>query len=394
MATPEYHHGSRTEEVSGSALSVTTISTAIIGLVATGEDADVTTFPLNTAVLLTNAKSMLGKAGTKGTLAQSLLHITNLVSCPVVVVRVAEGADDAQTSANVIGSVTAAGTYTGMQALLTAEARTGVRPRIIGCPGLDTEEVTTALAIVAKSLRAMSYASCADAATVSECLTYRQQFSGRELMLIWPDFSYFDTVGAKTATALTVAVALGLRAQIDQNVGWHKTLSNVPVDGVTGITKDVYFAFQQVGTDADLLNAKGITTLINRQGFRFWGSRTCDDAQFIFESYTRTAQVLADSMAEAMFSYIDQPLSPVLVKEIIDGFNRKGAQLVRDGALIGFKAFWNADLNSTDEMKNGRGTISYKYTPVPPFEDVTLQQEFTDEFFVNLSSAIATQTGS
>ncbi|MGE7139657.1 phage tail sheath subtilisin-like domain-containing protein [Luteibacter sp. NPDC031894] len=390
----EYHHGARTQEVSGAALSVTTVSTAIIGLVATGADADDTIFPLNTAVLLTNAKSQIGKAGTQGTLAQSLLHITNLVSCPIIVVRVEEGADEAQTSVNVIGNVTATGAYTGMQALLTAEARTGVRPRIIGCPGLDTEEVTTAMAIVAKNLRAYSYASCSGAATVSDCLAYREQFSARELTLIWPDFSYFDTVGAKTATALTVAVAMGLRAQIDQKVGWHKTLSNVPVDGVTGITKDVYFAFQQVGTDADLLNAKGITTLINRQGFRFWGNRTCDDAEFIFESYTRTAQVLADSMAEAMFPYIDKPMSPVLIKDIIDGFNAKGAQYVRDGMLIGFKAFWNPDLNTTDELKNGRGVISYKYTPVPPFEDVTLQQEFTDEFFVNLSSAIATQIGS
>jgi phage tail sheath protein FI len=393
MAT-EYHHGARTDEVNGTSLSVKLISTAIIGLVATGEDADATTFPLNTAVLVTNAKSLLGKAGTKGTLGQSLLHISNLVSCPIVVVRVAEGADDAQTSVNVIGTVTADGVYTGLQAMLTAQSRLGVQPRILGCPGLDTQEVTTAQAIVAKKLRAFSYASCADAATVAECLTYRQQFSQRELMLVWPDFGYFDDVGAKTATALTIAIAMGLRAQIDQNVGWHKTISNVPVDGVTGITKDVYFAFQQVGTDADLLNAQGVTTLINRQGFRFWGSRTCDDSEFIFESYTRTAQVLADSMAEAMFPYIDQPLSPVLVKDIIDGFNNTGSKLVTAGYLIGFEAFWNPALNSTDDLKNGRGVISYKYTPVPPFEDVTLQQEFTDEFFVNLSSAIASQAAS
>jgi phage tail sheath protein FI len=386
MAT-EYHHGATVEEVNAAGLSVKTVSTAVIGLVATGTDADAIAFPLNTAVLVTNPKSLIGKAGVVGTLAKALQHISDQVSCPVVVVRVAAGADDAQTSTNVIGGTSADGNYTGMQALLTAEAKLGVRPRILGCPGLDSHEVVTALATVAQKLRGFAYAYC-DGETVADCLIYRQQFSARELMLIWPDFTYFDTTTSKTATALTIAVALGLRAQLDQTVGWHKTLSNVPVNGITGINKDVYFAFQQTGTDADLLNAQGITTLIGRNGYRFWGSRTCDDAQFIFESYTRTAQVLADSMAEAMFSYADKPVSPVLIREVIDGFNAKGAQFKRDGMLLGFRAYWNPDLNSTDEMKNGKFKISYEYTPVPPFEQIGLQQTFTDEFFADLSSAI------
>jgi phage tail sheath protein FI len=42
------------------------------------------------------------------------------------VVRVAEGADDAATASNVIGTTTAEGTKTGMQALLAAQAQLGV----------------------------------------------------------------------------------------------------------------------------------------------------------------------------------------------------------------------------------------------------------------------------
>lgn len=392
MATTEYHHGALVTETSDAALSVKTVSTAVIGLMATATDADIATFPMNKAVLITNPKAAIAKAGKLGTLAQALGHISDQVTCPVVVVRVAEGADDAQTSANVIGGTSADGSYTGMQALLTAEAKLKVRPRILGVPGLDTKEVTTALAVVAQKLRAFAYASCADAASVTECLAYRENFSARELMLIWPDFSYFDTVTSTTVTALTIAVALGLRAKLDQDIGWHKTLSNVAVNNITGITQDVYFAFQQVGTDADLLNAKGVTTLIGRQGYRFWGSRTCDEDTFIFESYTRTAQVLADSIAESLFAVTDQPVSPILVREVIDGINAKGRQFVRDGQLLGFKAWFDPALNSTDEMKNGKFTISYQYTPVPPFEQIGLRQTFTDTYFADLSSAIANAT--
>jgi phage tail sheath protein FI len=55
-------------------------------------------------------------------------------------------------------------------------------------------------------------------------------------MLIWPDFINFDTVLNADATAYASARALGLRAKIDEQTGWHKTLSNVGVNGVTGIS--------------------------------------------------------------------------------------------------------------------------------------------------------------
>lgn len=60
-------------------------------------------------------------------------------------------------------------------------------------------------------------------------MEYRKNFSQRELMVIWPDFLAWDTVKNTTATAYATARALGLRAYIDQTVGWHKTLSNVGV---------------------------------------------------------------------------------------------------------------------------------------------------------------------
>jgi phage tail sheath protein FI len=390
MAT-EYHHGARPDEVNGSPLSVTTISTAVIGMVCTAMDADAATFPLDTPVLITDAKAAIAKAGIKGTLSSSLNAISGLVRCPVVVVRVTEGVDDAATTANVIGTVNANGKYTGMQALLTAESSLKVRPRILGVPGLDTQAVTTAMVTVAKKLRGFVYAMCDDCLTISDCLAYREDFGARELMLIWPDFSYFDTTAAATAKAQTVAIALGLRAQLDQQVGWHKTLSNVPVDNVTGITKDVFFQFLgDGGSDADLLNAQGITTLINRNGFRFWGSRTCDEAQFTFESYTRTAQVITESMGESLFEYADKPASAGLIRDVVDGFNRKLRQFKRDGYLIGGKAWFDPSLNTPDEMKNGKFQISYDYTPVPPFEQITLQQTFTDTYFADLATAVAT----
>ncbi|MFP3490966.1 phage tail sheath subtilisin-like domain-containing protein, partial [Staphylococcus sp. SIMBA_130] len=76
-------------------------------------------------------------------------------------------------------------------------------------------------------LRAFAYASAYGCQTIPEVLDYRKNFSQRELMLIYPDFLSWDSVKSAEATAYATARALGLRAKIDEEIGWHKTLSNI-----------------------------------------------------------------------------------------------------------------------------------------------------------------------
>lgn len=384
-----YHHGARVIEVNDGSRPIRTVATAVIGMVATASDADATAFPLDKPVLITDVRTAIGKAGTAGTLATSLQAIADHVNTVCVVVRVADGANEAENTTNVIGTVTLEGQRTGMQALLAAEALIGVKPRILGCPGLDTQAVTTALASIAKKLRAFVYASCWDCATFQEAMAYRLNFSARELMLIWPDFLAWDTVTSSTKAAHAVARALGLRALIDQQQGWHKTLSNVGVNGVTGIDPAVFWDLQNPNTDAGLLNAADVTTLIRANGFRFWGSRTCsDDPLFAFENYTRTAQILADTIAESMLWAIDKPMHPSLVRDILESINAKFRDLQAQGYIIGAQAWYDEALNDKDTQKAGKLRISYDYCPVPPLEDLTLRQHITDSYLVDFASRI------
>ncbi|HIH7629452.1 TPA: phage tail sheath protein, partial [Yersinia enterocolitica] len=320
----DYHHGARVLEINEGTRVISTISTAIVGMVCTSDDADATAFPLNTPVLITDVRAAAGKAGKKGTLAASLLAIAEQSRPVTIVVRVATGKDEAETTSNIIGGADENGRYTGMKALLDAQSVTGVRPRILGVPGLDNQEVSTALASICQQLRAFAYISAYGCKTLSEAILYRDNFSQRELMLIWPDFLSWNTTANSTDIAYATARALGLRAKIDTDTGWHKTLSNVGVNGVTGISASVYWDLQTVGTDADLLNQACVTTLVRKDGFKFWGSRTCsDDPLFAFENYTRTAQILADTMAEAQLWAIDRPMHPTLVKDMIGSINAK-----------------------------------------------------------------------
>ncbi|WP_339511926.1 phage tail sheath protein [Pseudomonas sp. RL_15y_Pfl2_60] len=388
MAT-DYHHGVRVIEINVGTRPIRTISTAVIGMVCTAADADAVTFPLNTPVLLTDVLSAIGNAGTQGTLAASLDAIADNASPFTIVVRVEEGEDAAGTTANIIGTVTAEGQFTGLKALLAAKTKLGVTPRILGVPGLDSQEVTTELVAVAQQLRAFAYASCWECATKEDAVAYRDNFGARELMLIWPDFLSFDTVAEATATAPAVARALGLRAKLDEQVGWHKTISNIPVNGVTGINKDVFWDMQNPATDAGLLNENDVTTLIREGGFRFWGSRTCsDDPLFAFENYTRTAQVLADTMAEAHLWAVDKPMHPSLVRDIMEGINAKFRELKSQGYIIDGECWYDESANDATTLKAGKLYLDYDYTPVPPLENLLLRQRITDRYLVDFASRI------
>ncbi|GLS13618.1 phage tail sheath subtilisin-like domain-containing protein [Hydrogenophaga electricum] len=382
MALDAFHHGTRVVELEGGVRPIQTIQTGVIGLVATAEDADAATFPLNRPVLCAGDAAMIDKAGETGTLARALSAIFEQTRPMIVIVRVGTAGEGSPTQDELVVGGYTDGMATGIKALGAAKAQLGVQPRVLGAPGLDTQVVTTAMVSLAEQSRSMVYAR-AVGSTKEAAATYRENFGSRELCLHWPDFKN----GANTVEA--GAVALGLRAKIDNVTGWHKTLSNVPVNGVTGISKDVSWLQQSMETDAGYLNNHEITALIRQEGFRFWGNRTCsDDPLFAFESFARTAHILADTMAEAHFWANDKVMSPGLVKDIIEGVNAKMREWVQYGYLIGGSAWYDPDVNTAATLSSGRIAIDYDYTPTPPLEDLMFRQRITDRYWMDFNSAI------
>ncbi|MBG3115111.1 phage tail sheath protein [Proteus mirabilis] len=385
----DYHHGVRVIEINEGTRPIRTISTAIVGVVCTADDADEKTFPLNKPILLTDVSQAIGKAGKTGTLASTLKAIADQAKPITVVVRVEQGESEAETTTNIIGGTTEEGLKTGLQALLASQSQHSIKPRIIGAPGHDTLAVANEIAVICQKLRAFGYVSAYDCKNISEAIKYRDNFGQRELMVIFPDFTSWDSVTNSESTAYATARALGLRAKLDNDIGWHKTLSNITVNGVTGISKDIYWDLQDPATDAGLLNEKGVTTLIRRDGFRFWGSRTCsDDPLFAFESYTRSAQVLADTMAEGQMWAIDKPLTPSLARDIVETINAKLRSLVSQGYLLGGECWYDPTSNSKEELKDGKLTLDYDYTPVPPMENLMLRQRITDKYLMDFGNKI------
>lgn len=381
-----YYHGIRVTEVSEGARAMNTVATSVIGLVSVAEDADPVTFPLNTPVLIDDLSTALGKAGDDGKLALTLKAIADQASPPIVVVRVAEGeGEDAEEIADdqiakIVGTTTPGGQLTGMQALLGAESQLGVRPRILGVPGYDVQQVATDLATVAQKLRGFAY-TAAQGDTLADVIDYRENFGAREQMLIWPEFSDFD--------GSAIARALGLRSKIDTQIGWHKTLSNVAINGVTGIDRPVPFSILgNETTTASLLNDADVTTLVRMNGYRFWGNRTCsDDPQFAFESTVRTAQVLQDTIANGLIWAIDKPITKGLIRDILESINAEFRRLKSQGFIIGAEAFFREQDNSALAMKAGKLVFHFEYTDCAPAEAIGIQQVVSEKFYAELLAA-------
>lgn len=394
MALTPRRHGVKIIEVAAGPLLLAIAATAVWGIVATAPAADDEIFPLDTPVLVTDIEAAIEAAGAGGSLAASLKAIGDQARAVGVVVRVAEGQGGnpedvaADLVSNLVGGG-AAGSRTGMQALLDAESVTGVRPRILAVPGASDRVVGEALGMLAGRLNAIAYFDAGPVRTVAAATAFRGNFAHRELFLIFGDFLAADPFTKEVAPSFAAARAVGLRARLDQEIGFHKTISNVPVAGVVGITPPVSWDLQDENTEAGLLNGADITCLIRRDGYRFWGNRGCaSDPRFAFESAVRTNQVLRDTIADGVFPYIDRPLTPALARDIVASINALFRRLKAAGLIIGAEAYLT-DANTPDQLAVGKLRIGYRFTPCAPLEDLSIESLITDEFYADFNQLAA-----
>lgn len=265
-ALTDRHHGVTSLEKTEGVRAIDDIASNIIGVIVTGEDSDDKTFPMDTPIFSTSARALASKAGDKGTIGSVLDGITDQADSPIIVVRVPASDTEAEQTASVIGTNTN-GRLTGLKALAAASQFVGFDPKIIGAPALDSQGVAAELATVADLTMGFAYAK-AHGESLTELAAYRDNFGQRELMLIDGEFTRISEITGTAEDAKTIAIALGLRSKIDQQIGWHKTLSNVVVNGVTGIQTPRTFSLTNKNTDANFLNNNEITTLIRQEGFR------------------------------------------------------------------------------------------------------------------------------
>lgn len=375
-------HGIEIVEVTDGARPVRTVRSSVIGVVGTAPDADADKFPLNTPVLLAGQKSESAGIGATGTLPAALDGIFDQAGAVVVMVRVAEGADDAATLVNVIGGVdSGTGAYQGVHAFLGAQSIVHQTPRILIAPGFTHEAAAvTELVSIADRLRAVVIAdgpNTNDAAAI----TYRGNFASDRLYIVDPAVKVFDTVTKAEVIRPASDRVAGLLAKSDDERGFWWSPSNREIAGITGTARAVSWGHGDQNSRANLLNEDEVATIIHEKGYRLWGNRTCStDPKCAFLSVRRTADMIGDSIQAAHLWAVDRNINRTYLEDVLESVNNYLSHLRAIGAIIDGKAWADPALNTPDQISQGKVTIDFDFSANYPAEHLTFRSHLVDDY--------------
>lgn len=388
-------HGVEVLEIDAGPRPIRTVRSSVIGLIGTAPNADATAFPLNTPVMIAGSRIEAAKLDTVGTglgtLPGAMDSIFDQAGAVVVVVRVEEGATEAATLANIIGGVNATnGEYEGVHAFLGAESKLGVTPRILVAAGFTHQRpeglanpVVSELVGIAERLRAVVIADGPNT-TDADAVTYSNDFGSNRVYVVDPWVKKLNSAGAVITVPASPCVA-GIIAKTDNDRGFWWSPSNQNVNGIIGTARPVDFALGDANARANLLNEQAVATIIRQDGYRLWGNRTLSsDPKWIFLSVRRTADMINDSLLRAHLWAVDRNITKTYVQDVVEGVNAYLRHLTAIGAILGGQCWANPELNTPDQIAQGKVYFDFDFTPPFPAEHITFRSQMVNDYLTEI----------
>lgn len=347
-------------------------------------------FPLNVPVLIAGSRAEAAKLGTAGTLPSALDTIFDQAGAVIVVVRVAQGADEAATTANVIGGTNATtGQFEGVHALRGAESVLGFQPRILLAPGFTHQRSGNANAVVAELIgiaERMRAVIIADGPNTTDtaAITYAGDFGSSRVYVVDPWITKLDANGLPAQYPASPAVA-GLIAKSDNDRGFWWSPSNQPINGIIGTTRAIDFTLGDANARANLLNERKVATIIRAEGYRLWGNRSLSsDPKWAFLSVRRTADIINDSLLRAHLWAVDRNITKTYVQDVTDSVNAYLRDLTNLGAILGGRCWADPDLNTPSQIAQGKVYFNFDFTPPYPAEHITFRSQLVQDYLTEI----------
>ena len=388
--TTSFLHGPEVLEIDSGIRPIRTVTSAVIGVAGTAPNADANEFPLNTPVLVSGSRTKASKLGTSGTLPKAIDGIFDQIGATLVVIRVAEGADENATIANLVGSSTG---FTGVHGFMAAESVVGVIPKVLIAPGFTHQTtggnanpvVSELLGLASSSagigtrLRATVIADGPNT-TDADAITHAALHADSRILLVDPWVKVSDASGNLVDEPPSARVA-GLIAKSDAERGFWWSPSNQPISGIVGTSRPVSFALGDQNSTANNLNELKIATIIREDGFRLWGNRsTGPDGMFQFLSVRRTADMIQESLLRSHLWAVDRCINKTYLQDVKESVNQYLRSLKARGAIIGGECWVDPVANQLSNIANGNATFSFDFTPAYPSERVTFNSHITNDY--------------
>ena len=385
----QFLHGVEVSEISSGPRTIRTTKSSIIGLIGTAPDADNTVFPLNKPVLIVGSRREAAKLGATGTLLMAINGIFDQIGAMVIVVRVEEGADEAETIANIIGGVDAqTGDYKGVQAFLSAESIVHAAPRILISPGFTHQRpnnqanpVISSMLAIADRLRAVIIADGPNT-NDQDAITWRNDFGNARVYVVDPWVKIF--IDSEQIVPPSPYIA-GLIARSDNENGFWWSPSNQEIYGIVGTARPVDFTLGDANCRANFLNENEVTTIIRQEGYRLWGNRSCSsDPKWAFLSVRRTADLINDSLLRAHLWAVDRNITRTYLDDVVESVNAYLAHLKALGAILGGQCYPDPELNTPANIAQGKVYFDFDFTPPYPAERIVFRSHLINDYIKEL----------
>lgn len=222
--------------------------------------------------------------------------------------------------------------------------------------------------------------SVSGADTYDDVATYKNTngYTDENMIVCWPlakvDNKLFD---------LSVLVC-GMLARTDSDNGDlpYESPSNKAIQ-ITGICNaagaEIYLTVQQ----ADAISySAGVVTCLNFGGFVVWGNYTgCwpgnSDVADCFIPTSRMMDFLSNTFVNTFWSYVDRPLSRVVIDAIVNSFNSYLDGLTSTGALLGGEIAYVEDNNTAADLLAGKFRLDLEMASSVPAQQINLFSEFS-----------------
>ena len=218
----------------------------------------------------------------------------------------------------------------------------------------------------------------------ADAIAYGNDFGSKRVYVVDPKVIVTDSTGF-TVTDWASPRAAGLIAKSDNDRGFWWSPSNQNINGIQGTARPIDFTLGDANARANLLNENNITTIIRQDGFRLWGNRTLSsDPKWAFLCVVRTADIINDSLLRAHLWAVDRGITKTYVSDVIEGVNNYLRHLTNIGAILGGECWADPDLNTPDQIAQGKVYFDFDFTPVYPAEHVTFRSHLVNNYITEI----------
>lgn len=245
--------------------------------------------------------------------------------------------------------------------------------------GVAANAVVSELLGIANRLRAVIIADGPNT-NDADAIAYRGDFGSKRVYVVDPKVLVLDEDGT-TITDWSSPRVAGLIARIDNERGFWWSPSNQEINGIQGTARTIDFVLGDASSRANLLNENEVATIIRQDGFRLWGNRTCSsDPKWAFLCVVRTADIINDSLLREHMWAVDRGIAKQYVNDVIEGVNAYLRNLVGLGAILGGTCWADPDLNTADQIADGKVYFDFDFTPVYPAEHIIFRSQLTNDY--------------